>query len=102
MFVIYDTIGFSANTFTAVCLLFSKQTKRYNYLSEEQHWHLKTDHSLLSTYEYTGLDGRQLALYDKGQSRTVDIKLHEEIFEPVHEKTNNLHMRKQRRRPASR
>ena len=24
------------------------------------------------------------------------------IFEPVHEKTNNLYMRKQRRRPASR
>ena len=24
------------------------------------------------------------------------------IFEPVHEKTNNLHMRKQRRRSASR
>ena len=24
------------------------------------------------------------------------------VYEPVHEKTNNLHMRKQRRRPASR
>ena len=26
----------------------------------------------------------------------------EKQYEPVHEKTNNLHMRKQRRRPASR
>ena len=45
----------------------------------------------------------------KGKKKTFTIKYlgfpensHELTYEPPHEKTNNLHMRKQRRRPASR
>ena len=42
----------------------------------------------------------QIVFGEAGNDTTAFVQLVVSIFEPLHEKTNNLHLRKQRRRSA--
>ena len=70
-----------------------------------------TDHPNMTSAVYCGCKAINqtnkkgiltMYFFSKFKTCCYNFKIRTKIFEPRHEKTNNLHMRKQRRRSASR